>query len=218
MDASHTWLPAQATLAYGAYLLAVASPGPSSMAIMGMAMDQGRKPALVLAAGVVSGSIFWGVLAALGLSQVLTSLAWGLIAMKVLGGAYLLWLANKSLKAALRTHSPDPSTAQAMPQRTGALYLRGLGMHLTNPKAILAWLAIVALALPPGAGTSSALRVVATCACIGATVFGGYALVFSTATARRVYRAGRRALEGVLAAVFAVAGLRLLSSATQHAP
>ncbi|MFN4058807.1 MAG: hypothetical protein ACK4HW_11605 [Roseinatronobacter sp.] len=38
----------QLALVYLAYLIAIASPGPSTMAIMGTAMQSGRKPALAL--------------------------------------------------------------------------------------------------------------------------------------------------------------------------
>ncbi len=46
-------------LVYTAYIIAAGSPGPSNMRIMSVAMDHGRRSALVFAAGVVSGSIFW---------------------------------------------------------------------------------------------------------------------------------------------------------------
>ncbi|MCY1269883.1 hypothetical protein D9M70_183950 [compost metagenome] len=45
-------------LVFTAYIVGAASPGPSNMRIMGVAMNQGRRPALLLAAGVVSGSFF----------------------------------------------------------------------------------------------------------------------------------------------------------------
>jgi hypothetical protein len=50
------------------------------------------------------------------------------------------------------------------------------------------------------------------CVGLGVLVFGGYALAFSTLTARQIYRVLRRWLEGALAFVFAVAGLKLLFS------
>ena len=53
MNASHL------AMVYGTYLIATASPGPSTMAIMATAMRDGRGPALALAAGVVTGSLFW---------------------------------------------------------------------------------------------------------------------------------------------------------------
>jgi len=42
------------------------------------------------------------------------------------------------------------------------------------------------------------------------TIFGGYAVVFSTAPMVRAYQKARRWIEGALAMVFAGAGLKLL--------
>ena len=85
-------------LVFTAYIIGAVSPGPSNLRIMGVAMHQGRQPALLLAAGVISGSIFWGALAATGVSAILTQYAQALGVLKVLGGAYLLFLAfNKQL-------------------------------------------------------------------------------------------------------------------------
>lgn len=199
-------------LAYSAYLVATASPGPSNLAIMAMAMNSGRKAALLFALGVVSGSFFWALLAAFGLSAVLATYSQALIVIKLFGGVYLLWLASKSARAAWAS---VPSASLGGKRKTESalrVYARGLGLHITNPKAILAWVAIVSLALPPGASTAAALSVVAGCLCLGMLVFGGYALAFSTATARRLYGSVRRWLEGALALVFGFAGIRLLLS------
>ncbi len=209
----HAPMAAQLALAWTTYLIGTASPGPSNMAIMGMAMNAGRRPALWLTLGILSGSWFWGVLAALGISQLLASFGAGLIAMKVLCGLYLLWLAFKSGRAAMQPHA---ATAAATPQAVDArsLYLRGLAMHLTNPKAVLSWLATVTVGIPSGASPHLAWVVVGGCIVMGVGIFGGYALAFSTPAARRVYARARRRLEGLLAAVFGIAGLQLLRTST----
>lgn len=192
-----------------AYFLATASPGPSVLAVMGIAMNRGRRPALAFAFGVISGSMFWGLLAALGLSAILLSYSQVLVVLKIVGGLYLLWLALKSARSAL---SADlPAAAQREGGRTMfSLYARGLALHLTNPKAIMSWLAIVSLALPQEAPPGYALSVVASCMGVALMVFCGYALLFSTAFARRWYAGMRRWLEGALAVVFGVAGIKLL--------
>ena len=51
------------------------------------------------------------------------------------------------------------------------------------------------------------------CALLGATIFGGYALLFSTRRARKIYRGGRRYIESAVAAVFGAAAIKLLFSA-----
>ena len=198
-------------LAYSAYAIGVASPGPSNLAIMGTAMTAGRRPALLMALGVISGSLFWGFLAAFGLSALLAAYAGALVALKLLGGLYLLWLAFKSARSALRPHADI--LLQGAADHGLRIYTRGALMHLTNPKAIFVWLSIVALAVPVGARTQDALLVVCGCVPIGAAIFCGYALAFSTAAARRGYLAVRRGFEAGLALMFGYAGLRLLGSA-----
>src|SRR5258706_9313722 len=92
---------ANVLFAWSAYLVGTASPGPSNLAIMSIATSTGRKAAFAFAAGVVSGSFFWAVLAALGLSAVLVAFSGFLVMVKIFGGLYLLWLAFKSGRSAL---------------------------------------------------------------------------------------------------------------------
>ncbi len=205
----HAFFSANLLLAYTAYFVGTASPGPSNLAIMSVAANHGRKAALVFALGVISGSMFWATVAALGVSAAL--LAWSklLVAIKLFGGVYLLWLAFKSGRTAWSANAAATPKATA-DGKLSRFYARGAMLHLTNPKAILVWVSIVALS-SNGAGASHG-AVVPGCIAIGCLVFGGYALVFSTDAARRLYVRGRRAMEACLAVVFGVAGIRLLTS------
>lgn len=200
-------------LVYAAYVIAAGSPGPSNMRIMGMAMHQGRQAALMLAAGVVTGSMFWGLMAATGISAILTRYAEALIVLKIFGGLYLLYLAFKAGRAAL---TPDAVAARTAPVEVAssgfALYRRGLLMHLTNPKSVLAWIALVTLGLGPDATWHTVVAILAGCAVLSVAIFCGYALAFSTTPMVRLYRRARRWIEGVLAVFFGFAGLRLLLS------
>ena len=206
-------LPAHLLLAWSAYLLGTASPGPSNLAIMATAMQAGRRPALWLAAGVVVGSWFWGLAAAFGLSALLATWSQALLAIKTLGGLYLLWLAAKSARSACSAHAAAPGAAVGA-ESAGRTFCRGAAMHLTNPKAIFVWMSIVSMALPASARARDAWQVVAGCAVLGLCVFMGYALVFSAPVARRVYARTRRWLEGALALVFGYAGVRMLLTRT----
>ena len=203
----------EAALAYAAYFVGAASPGPSNLAIMSIAMREGRRAALVFAVGVVCGAAFWAVLAALGLSAVLATWSQFLIAMKIAGGLYLLWLAVRSARSALRRDSATPTTPAAGAETPRRFYLRGVAMHLTNPKAIFVWMSIVSLSLPANAGAAHALTVAGGCLVVAVGVFGGYALLFSMARVRRGYLRVRRWFDGVVAAAFAAAGIKLLAGA-----
>jgi len=197
-------------LVYTTYIIAAASPGPSNMVIMGTAMHSGRSNALALAAGVLTGSITWATLAATGISAILASYAEALLVIKIVGGLYLLWLAFKSARSALAASAPRaPREADGRSGRR-ALYLQGLMMHLTNPKAVLAWLAIMSLGVGSGVTPATLASIVAGCAMRGALIFGGYAVVFSSGPLVRLYQKARRSIEAALAMVFGFAGLRLL--------
>jgi threonine efflux protein len=208
------FLSANVLLAYTAYFVGTASPGPSNLAIMSLAMGSGRKAAFGFALGVMSGSFSWALLATLGMSALLATYSQLLVDIRIAGGLYLLWLAWKSARSALTPTKPGANVARTA-EPFKRLYMRGLLLHLTNPKAILVWLSIVSLAMPAAGGTTThTLTVVLGCMGIGVFVFSSYAVLFSTATARRVYGSIRRWLDGSLAVVFSVAGLKLLSSRT----
>lgn len=204
----------QIALVYGTYLIATASPGPSNMAIMGTAMRDGRRPALALAAGVVTGSLFWAILAATGVSAVLTAYAQALVVLKIVGGLYLLYLAFRAGRSAMRpgTDAVKKNSAERGALRYRTLYRQGVLMHIGNPKAIMSWIAIISLGVRQDTPAGGLPAIVGGCVLLGIMVFGGYAIVFSTASMIALYARLRRWIEGVLSAVFAAAGLKLLAS------
>jgi len=85
-------------------------------------------------------------------------------------------------------------------------------LHLTNPTSIFAWVTIIAIALPEGAGAFQSFIIVSGCMLFGILVFVGYALLFSTPTARNHYSRFGRWFDGAVSAVFGFAGLKLLLS------
>ncbi len=206
--------PHQLLTVYATYVIAAGSPGPSNMRIMGVAMARGRGAALVLASGVVSGSIFWGLMASTGVSALLAKYAQALLVLQVFGGLYLLFLAFRAGRSALTSNEKLAARASgddvALSWR--ALYRRGLLMHLANPKSVLAWIALVTLGIGPNSSWQSIAVILCGCAALSVVIFCGYAIVFSTLPMVTLYRRCRRWIEGLLSLFFAFAGLRLLLS------
>jgi len=195
-------------LTYAVFLVAAGSPGPPTLAIMATSATLGRKAGVLFALGVVNGSIIWGILAGFGLVAMLSQFAWAFVVLKFLGGAYLLWLASKALMAAL---TPD-TKAQPPKTRRKYLYIQGLALHLTNPKALLSWSAIIAFGVPKGASTGYLVALLIGCAFMASLLFIGYAVLFSTPRMMSGYQRLRRKINGALAAVFGLAGVKLLTS------
>lgn len=198
--------------AYVAYLVAVLSPGPAVFAIIGTAIAQGRKAGLTIAFGIFAGSATWAAAAALGMAALLRHYAFALEILKIAGGIYLLYLGWKAFRAA-RLKEVDLSLGmEAAQTSTRQLLLRGYAIHVTNPKAIFAWLAIISLGLPEAAPAPAIAVIIGLCLTSGFLIFTGYAMLFSTSQALRGYRATRRWVEGAMSVFYCLAGIRLLTS------
>ena len=117
----------------GAGIIASASPGPATLGISGTSMRHGRRAGLSLSAGIMAGSYIWSATAAFGVGAILLVHVWMLKTVRDCGGAYLLWLAFKSLRSAM---VPGASKIADMPAPRGH-FVAGLALHITNPKPIL---------------------------------------------------------------------------------
>ncbi|MFN4058806.1 MAG: LysE family translocator [Roseinatronobacter sp.] len=152
--------------------------------------------------------MIWACRAATWISALLTSYAYALVVLKVMGGLYLLFLAWKSARAALS--SAGAVTLTSAPMRLRRFYLRGVLLHLSNPKAVLGWIAIMALGVRQGMSPMVLLTILGGCGVLGLIIHPGYALVFSTPRAVQLYMRARAWIEGAMAGLFALAGVKLL--------
>ena len=201
-------------LAVGAaFFVVTASPGPGNLAGASVAMAHGRRAGFTFAAGLASGLIFWGFVAALGLGAVLQTSIWALMALKLGGGLYLLWLAWGAARSAARPVAPNLDRTTAEGRAQGRWYLRGLILNLSNPKAVLAWMAAFSVGVGPADGLG--MVVAATGLCIGLTLINAatWAWVFSTGGAMAFYARARRWIDAGVAVFLATAGGALIRSA-----
>jgi threonine/homoserine/homoserine lactone efflux protein len=146
----------------------------------------------------------------IGLSARLSQYAAALIVIKVFGGLYLLWLAYKSFKAAASKHDIEAQELAGGTTTPLGYAKRGYIIQMTNPKAALAWIAIISLGLTDGAPLWVGAFIVLGTFILSVFIHVLYAVAFSTPLMVRIYSKARRGIQGVLGAFFASAGLRLL--------
>ena len=199
-------------LAYSAFLLAIASPGPNILAVIGTSMSVNRRSGMALAMGVATGSFTWALLIVFGLSAILATYASALVAIKIFGGLYLLWLAYESFKSAASSHDIEAKELAGGRRTPLGYFRRGYIIQMTNPKAALAWIAIISLGLRDGAPLWVGAVIVLGTFALSIIIHLLYAVAFSTPVMVRLYGKARRAIQAVLGAFFALAGLRLLAS------
>ena len=156
------------------------------------------------------GSVLWALLTAAGLSALLASYAAALTVIKIAGGLYLLWLAFKAFRAAASAHAI--STTVDRQRSPGAYVLRGLAIQMTNPKAVLAWIAIMSLGLQHDAPLWVVGAIVIGTSALSLAIHYLYAVAFSTPTMVRLYGRARRVIQATLGVFFGFAGVKLLVS------
>ncbi|MEL6508359.1 MAG: LysE family translocator [Pseudomonadota bacterium] len=211
MEEFTTYLPG-ILLAYSAFLLGIASPGPNVLAVIGTSMSLGRKSGVSLALGVAVGSFTWAMLTALGLSALLSTYAWALTVIKIAGGLYLLYLAYTAFKSAASPHDIHARKLDGKTRSPLGYALRGYVIQMTNPKAALSWIAIIALGLQPGAPFWVAAAIVIGTFALSIALHILYAVAFSTPIMVTLYGKARRYIQATLGTFFAFAGIKLLTS------
>ncbi|MDF1717676.1 MAG: LysE family translocator [Antarcticimicrobium sp.] len=196
---------ASLALALGIFSLGFISIGPNILAIIGTSMERGRAQGKRLAMGVAVGSGLWATLTVGGLTALITAYAEAVTVLKVFGAGYLLWLAYKAFRSAAR---PEGDIA-ARAARGGNLFLRGLTVQMTNPKAALQWIAIVGIGLGPEAPLWTGLALIAIATSLSLAGHLAYAVTFSTQPVIVFYRRARRWIDAGLGLFFTFAAFKL---------
>lgn len=170
------------------------------------------RAALLVAAGAASGAFSWLVVAAFGFSGLL-NLHPGLMAgLWLLGGANLLYLSQKSVRAAVR-RPVGLSVAEPARRITSSAFARGLMISLTNPNAALMYAAVAAVLVGAGATARDLAGFVPLATATGFLVYAGYAGLFSLGAMRRRAMRWGRAFELVTGCLFAMVAVRCLLNA-----
>jgi RhtB (resistance to homoserine/threonine) family protein len=126
------------------------TPGPDTVYILGRSIAQGRDAGVASALGICVGSIFHTTAAALGLSAILATSALAFGAVKLIGGAYLIFLGAKMLLDRRKQLSLPSSFRQ---RTTLAAFRQGILTNILNPKVALFFLAFLPQFIDPASDT-----------------------------------------------------------------
>ena len=203
-----------ALILIGAFV-AMASPGPATLAIASSSMNQGRVQGLALASGILTGSLFWSCSAAFGLGAVLFANVWLFESLRYVGAAYLLFLAYKSCRSAMANKTDENKILAMTETKQTSLrsaYFRGLAIHLTNPKAILFLGSLFAMGMPSSVSTQGLVSVIVLLTIQSACINLGYAMLFSNPRIRQGYFKMKRGFDAAFALMFGAAGIKILLS------
>ena len=128
---------------FAIFIPALILPGPDFVAVVRSSMTYGMRAGLLTTLGVSMGLCLYATLSLLGLSAILVQYHWLTWAVRLLGGAYLIWLGIKLLRA-----KPQDIELDATDRPAGKrAILFGFLVTLTNPKAIVLFASVFATAV-----------------------------------------------------------------------
>ena len=192
MISLESWL---AFTAASAVLLVL--PGPTILTVISYSLTHGRSAAIPLVAAVALGDSTALAFSLLGLGTLLAASAFAFTVVKTVGGAYLIYLGVRMIRAGV-TKASAITAGTATPVSRRRLFLNTYLVTATNPKGIIFYMAFLPQFLDARAPVAGPMFVLAatfvTLAIINAslyTTFAGYAArLLATGNARRVFHLG----------------------------
>lgn len=116
-------------------------PGPDSLLIMTRSATQGWRAGVAASLGIGAGTLVHIFAAALGLSALLSTSATAFTVVKLVGAAYILYMAVGLLRSRKATRETTAPALPALPYRK--IFAQGFLTNVLNPKVALFFLAFV---------------------------------------------------------------------------
>lgn len=189
-----------------ACLVALASPGPAFIAQSQTALSQGRRPAIAMGVGLATIASFWCGLALFGLTTLFDYVPWLYSAMKIIGGLYLIWIAQ----SIWRTARAPLRAARSVSGRSA--FFTGCLINLTNPKSVLFAGSILLAIFPMDLTLTDKAVIIATIFTCEVSFYSLMAASFSRPALRARYANAKLWLDRSAAAVLGGLGINFILS------
>jgi threonine efflux protein len=194
-----------------AHLLAAASPGPDFAYVTRQSLVHGRRAGLFASLGIALGMSIHIAYSAAGLAAVIAHSAHWMTAIRIAGGAYLLWLGIQGLRSSARP--PDSAVATgATPASPLRQVAGGFLCNALNPKAPIYFLALFTVVLSPDLPAPTLVAYGAWIMVLQWLWFSLVATVFTHRAVRERLLGVRHWIDRAFGAVLLALGIRVLLS------
>jgi len=194
---------------FAVFIPALLLPGPDFVAVVRSSMTRGTTAGLLTTVGVSTGLAFYSTLSLLGLSAVLVEYQWLTWVVRVLGGAYLIYLGIKLLRS--KPTTMDDAAARG-PVRGSAL-LFGFLVTLTNPKAIVLFASVFATAVTASTPHWLMILMIGLVVASSLVWYSIVSLFMSSAPVMSRFQHARHWIERVAGVSFMLIGGRIIADA-----
>ncbi|AUI66501.1 MULTISPECIES: LysE family translocator [Glaesserella] len=133
----------------GIHILAAISPGPDFIFVSQQTLSRGRMAGIICALGVGLGFGVHILYSVLGLAAVIANAAWLLTAIKIIGGAYLVYLGYHGLRAKAKNEVVEIKQETVAPESLWKTLWKGFLCNVLNPKAPVYLVSVFTVVLSP---------------------------------------------------------------------
>lgn len=145
-------VPVDTILMFIAASVALAlAPGPDNIFVLTQSALYGRRTGILVTLGLCTGLVVHTMAVSLGVAVIFQTSALAFNILKIIGAAYLIYLAFQAFRAGPETLEGAFDVERAWYQ----LYSRGIIMNLTNPKVAIFFLAFLPQFADPSVGAVS---------------------------------------------------------------
>ncbi|MEA5465812.1 LysE family translocator [Leptothoe sp. PORK10 BA2] len=189
------------------------SPGPSFVMVARTALALSRKDGLAAAIGMGVGGVLFSAIALLGLLTLLTAVPMLYISLKVLGGAYLLYLGYQIWQGAAQPISLSSTQAQTSTTPVWHSFFLGLTTQISNPKTAVVYTSVFASLLPSDVPTFAIIVLPIVVFMVETGWYSLVALALSATAPRARYLASKKWLDRTAGTILSLLGTKLIFEA-----
>ncbi len=186
-------------------LVAIASPGPALVMATHTSASKGRAAGIAAGAGLGLMAAIWMMMALLGLVVIFELFPMLYIGAKILGGAYLMYLAYKAWRyASAPVDTRSPAVRHAFRQ--------GFLVNLLNPKSLLFAGAVLVAVFPAGISVVDTVVIVINHFLVEVAFYTILSFCMSTQAVSERYIRAKAFIDRGAAVVLGALGIRLILS------
>ena len=198
-----------------ALTLGAMSPGPSFILVARTSLAVSRRDGLAAAVGMGVGGVFFSAIALLGLLAILTAVPLLHLALKVLGGTYLVYLGYRIWRGVLQPLVLERTSLQNYPTQARRSFVLGLVTQVSNPKTAVVYASVFASLLPHNIPPSVLVALPIMVFAIETIWYSVVALALSSPSPRTRYLASKAWIDRTAGAIMSLLGLKLIVEAQQ---
>src|SRR4051812_1511572 len=113
------------------------TPGPAVMCAMAQATRHGVRSGLAGISGIQTGNLLFFICVGLGLGTLLATATTAFTFLRIVGAIYLFYLGVRIIIGSFRPKPTQTAQLSSLPVQRRNLFLQGLLIQITNPKALL---------------------------------------------------------------------------------